>query len=111
MSLRYLENLCFNTETGRLLTFKWEITTSISAFNSVFLAVFLIFFNLIFQLFKIFLSFYFLLNSNRYFLYIYIYAVTVNIDSIIIIFFFNLLVIAVYSTACFKFTERSAVKQ
>lgn len=77
---------------------------SISAFGPYFQQVF--FFYLVFRLFKVFLSTY----GHIYFIF-NIFAVAVNFDSIIIIIFLNLLVRGVYSTVCFKFTERSAVKQ
>lgn len=44
MHLLYLENLCFNIETGRLSTFKYKITTSISAFGVYFSSFFILFF-------------------------------------------------------------------
>lgn len=70
MSLLYLENLWFNTETSRLLTFKQEITTSISAFGVYFEQFFKYFLNLVFWLFKIFLSFYFFVKQQQiYFIF------------------------------------------
>lgn len=102
MHLLYLENQCFNIETVRLLTFTWEMTTSISAFEMR-----------IFSSLAGFFAFlkYFCQHMVIYIFYIlYIFAVAVNIDRLIIL-FFNLLVRGVHSTPCFKFTERSAVKQ